>query len=213
MIGCFVSQFGRSLLVGLVFIIPRLACATTYTCTGVKEKALLGISSGSVGVSSHDQICEFSVDGVSPTGKQSPDFVSSMNQLLSGSFDGNSATKEGIVSLVLGPFLPERPDSYFMSRFDNVLGRSAVRDIGDCMAGFQQNPSSSSRARGDRDFTCRVLGPDDARRGDPTSFGPVQAQVTQPTLMVGLTIDRQSYVLFIPSQFIVLGMRGFRLGR
>lgn len=214
MISSFIPYFGRSQLITLVLlVIPQLAHAATYSCNAVDKKALLGIDSGSVGVSGHDKICEFSVNGVSPTGKQSPDFANSMNQLLSGSFSGNSVTAEALASMVLGPFLPERPDSNFFSRFRNSFG-TYVRDVAVCMASFRDEPTYSGGSRVNRDnITCRVLDPERRGYDEPASFGPVEAQVNQPTLMVGLTLDRQSYVLFIPAHLINLGKRGYRFGQ
>jgi hypothetical protein len=204
-----------ALLVFILLAIPLNATANTYSCTGVDKKANLGIASGSVNISSHDKICDFAVDGVSPTGKQSPDFVNLMNQVLSGSFRNSTMDADSLFSLVLGPFFPDRPDSSVMSSFRNSFGTSA-RDIGNCLASFQQSPGSSGGPRITRDDSvCRVLDPGDVRRGSDNmaSFGMIEARVDQPTLQIGLNFNRQSYLLFIPVRLIGAGINGYRLGR
>ena len=212
-----ISHFDRAYLLALVlFAIPYPTHATTHYCKGVDKEAKLGISSGaSVSVSSHDKICEFAVDGVSPAGKQSPDFITSMNDVLSGSASRNALNEAALFSLLLGPFLPERPDPNLTNRFHNSFG-TYVRDLAGCIASFQQNPSSSIGTPVNRDsLVCGVLDPDDRRLqyNDLPRFGMVETRVSQPTLRIGLIIDGQSFLLFIPVRLIALGMRGYRLGQ
>jgi hypothetical protein len=198
-------------LAGLVFILfamPLEASADTYSCTGVDKKANLGIGSGSVSVSSHDKICDFAVDGVSPTGKQSPEFVSAINQLLSGGIDQNSMNDDLLAALVLGPFITGRLDNISMGSFHNAFGTS-VRGIAGCVAGFRTNPGSTSSSINTNDVVCRVVG----GRDNPASFGMIETQVTQPTLQVGLVFNHQTFVLFIPARLIGAGINGYRLGR
>jgi hypothetical protein len=210
--------------------IPLETRAATYSCNGVEKKATLGISSAaSVGVSSHDKICEFSIDGVSPNGQQSLEFVNSMNQMLSGQIGRNRMGIDAhfVASLLLEPFLSDRADRSAMNDFRDALAVS-TREIANCMINFQQNLSSSmgsSIVR--RDLVCRVLKPGDAQSGgDPTfqrrnrwdggsdvpSFGTIEAEVSQPTLQVGVMFDRQTFLLFIPVQLIDAGINGYRLG-
>jgi hypothetical protein len=192
----------------IVFAIPLEAGADTYTCTGVDKKANLGIASGSVSVSSHDKICDFAVDGVSPTGKQSPEFVNAINQVLSGRIDQNTMNDDQLAALVLGPFVTGRLDGSAMASFHNAFGTS-VRGIAGCVAGFQTNPSSTSSSINTNDLVCRVVG----GRDNPASFGMIEAQVSQPTLQLGLVFDHRTFVLFIPARLIAAGINGYRLGR
>jgi hypothetical protein len=204
-----ISRFCKlPLLVFILLVMPLEAGANTYSCTGVDKKANLGIGSGSVSISSHDKICDFAVDGVSPTGKQSPDFVSAINQLLGGGISANTMSEDLLAALVLGPFISERLDNIARGDFHNAFG-TRVRDIAGCVAGFQTNPSSISSSINTNELVCRVVGGHD----NPASFGMIETQVSQPTLQLGLVFNHQTFLLFIPAQLIVRGINGYRLGR
>jgi hypothetical protein len=203
-----ISRFCRllPLVVFILFAMPLRASANTYSCTGVDKKANLGIGSGSVNISSHDKICDFAVDGVSPSGKQAPEFVNAINQLLSGGINANAMSDDQLAALVLGPFITERLDGSEMASFHNAFG-TKIRDIAGCLAGFQKNPGSAGSTINTNDLVCRVLG-----GHDNPSFGTIETQLSQPTLQLGLVFRNQTFVLFIPAQLIAAGMNGFRLG-
>jgi hypothetical protein len=208
MIADSICRFCRLPLLALILCaMPLGASATTYSCTGVDKKANLGIASGSVSVSSHDKICDFAVDGVSPTGKQAPEFVKAIDQLLSGGMSANAMSDDLLAALVLAPFISERLDGAEMASFHNAFG-ARVRDIGGCVANFQKNPGSITSSINMNDLVCRVLG-----GHDNPSFGMIETQVSQPTLQLGLVFRNQTYVLFIPAQLIAKGLNGYRLGR
>lgn len=199
----------------LISVCPA-AQSTTYTCTAVDKKALLGISSSaSVSVSSQDKTCTFSVDGESPTGKQSPEFVNAMNQVLSGSINSSTLSPEMFAALLVGPFLADGQASSISSSFRNSFGTS-IRDVQECLRNFHQNFDSSPTSGISRDnLVCRVLvrPPSGGNVGTVSSFGAIEIQVSEPTLQLAIVFEQRSFSLFIPARLIAAGVRGYRLGR
>jgi hypothetical protein len=119
--------------------LPANAWGKTYICTEVKDKARLAYGGNlSVNVKGENKICDFSIDGETPSGR-SPEFLQSTEDFRSGKLQGNRSTGERVDflrRLLLSPFVDLRQDYRTAQAFDSEM-TAVIDQIVLCMEQFR----------------------------------------------------------------------------
>ena len=185
------------------------AHGTTYTCTEVDQKAVVG-SNDTVSITTERRICRFSVAGASVDQSVTPpDFLSALNGLLAGQLDSSNNISEGVVAnLLIGPAGSQANRSQIASTV-----RPHLSDISRCIADARYNSDRISFADSASPFerdgiSCQTLSA--SNRSPPRPFGPVQVTPTDMILRLAIQLRDQTYQIFIPSRAIQRGRAGFR---
>jgi hypothetical protein len=189
------------------------AHASTYSCTAVDNKAVLGAKdSDSVSITTGKKTCSFSVNGASVDQKGvPPDFMNAINAFLGGQLDSlsqNSSAAGSLTFLLLGP----NGSQSDRTQIEEAL-RPSLQDISKCISSaryysdtisFTSGPSSVENDR----LTCKFISP--SEKPPSKSFGPVEVTATDAVLRLGVKVGDQTHLIFLPSQLIQRGKAGFR---
>jgi hypothetical protein len=194
----FTAAFGIAAIA--LFLSGTVSSATVYRCTDAKEEAILG-SNRSVSSNHGNSRCRWSVEGAS-TEKRPEDNAAvqsrtrnALNALTGQRFDmpGSSQFKQFLAELLIGPFEGREISRYKMGLFENVVGSSAG-DFGSCIRGSGHNSSFSNNDR-----LCKTISPEGDRVFIQWSM---EVLPTEPLLVMGVTLDRERYMLFVPLRYL-----------
>jgi hypothetical protein len=207
------SKFSMLALSLLMVEFAPSAQASTYSCTAVDNKAVLGTKdSDSVSITTGKKTCAFSINGASVDQKSAPpDFLNALNMLLAGQLDNfsQSSSEVALTLLLMGP----NGSQSEKSQIENAL-RPSLQDIGKCIASARQYSDTISFTGGpssveSNQLTCTFL--PRTEKGPSKAFGPVEVIATDAILRLGVQVGDQTHLIFIPSQLIQRGKGGFRL--
>ena len=197
------------LILAIYALYSASAFATTYNCTAVDDKASLGISGGSVAISTSRKRCNFSVNGASVDERRAPTSHDELNSLLRGNFDSLSRTEVPLVlRLMTRPFLGTVVDSFAAGAFENDVS-SHISDLGQCI---RNGIDGSSNSNFDTQvLSCRVIVPPDQYSPSKSfSTGVLDVMFSERTLMIHTVFQQSDYYLFVPESLFEAGRRGFQ---
>lgn len=176
------------------------ALATVFRCTEAKDEAVLGTTAGSVNSSHGNGKCRWSIDGASIEKSPAEAEVArnrtrnALNTFIDAAATGSSrnfSDPRQMAELLVGPFFASIPSSV-MSSFENAFRSDGTRFAG-CISRDGSIVSSDSR------LFCQRIAPD---RDRVSNVWSMEVLPTEPLLVLGVRVDEQRYMLFLPERLI-----------
>jgi hypothetical protein len=183
----------------ILYLVTTNANATVFRCTEAKEEAVLG-TAGSVNSSHGNGKCRWSVDGASIE-KNPGEAVAVRNRtrnalnafiVAATGPSRNLSDVRQISELLLGPFFGANIPSGVMSSLESAFRSDGTRFAG-CVSRDGSIVPSDSR------LLCQRIAPDRDRISNVWSM---EVSPTEPFLVLGVNVDNQRYMLFLPERYI-----------
>jgi hypothetical protein len=183
--------------------------ASQYECREANEGAYL-TTDRSVSSNHGDRKCRWTIDGAKSSAApglalRDPLVTSAFNSLIAGRFDDlsrSSPNLSAVALLLVGPFRGSNLDGSTMASFENVF-RNEASQVSRCISAG----SSGGINVDSPEVVCRWIVP---RDNNSVQIWRTEVMPSQPLLVLGVQMQNQRYLLFMPETLLRAGRGGFQ---